>query len=247
MSFDTTWLDLREPADHAARDSQLMQRFAAHVGASAKLVDLGSGTGSTVRALAPLLPEAQWRLTDNDPLLLAEVRRRLPDVEAVEVDLANDLSAAIPDDAEGITASALIDLVSAQWLDELVVCARGRPLYIALSYDGIGRWHPNHPDDAAVLAAFDAHQRGDKGFGLALGPDAASYLARALHAEGYRVETAPSPWKIGAGAMADMLVDGIADAAAEAGVSAAVTARWASHRRMADNCEIGHIDLFAYR
>jgi hypothetical protein len=247
VSFDTTWLDLREPADHAARDPILMQRFAAHVGESCRLVDLGSGTGSTVRALASVLPHAEWRLTDNDPLLLAEARRRLPGVETVEIDLANNLSAAIPDDAQGITASALIDLVSARWLDELVACARGRPLYIALSYDGIGRWHPGHPDDAMVLAAFDAHQRGDKGFGPALGPDAASYLARALHAEGYRVETAPSPWKIGAGAMAGMLVDGIAGAAVEAGVSAEIAARWASNRRTADNCEIGHVDLFAFR
>lgn len=247
MSFDTTWLDLREPADHAARDAVLAGRFAALVGPSCKLVDLGSGTGSTVRALSSLVPGAQWRLTDNDPLLLAEARRRLPQVETVEVDLANDLAAAIPDDAEAITASALIDLVSAPWLDNLVACARGRPLYIALSYDGIGRWHPAHPDDAAVLSAFDAHQRGDKGFGPALGPDAAAYLARSLHAAGYRVETAPSPWRINPGPLADMLVDGIAGAAAEAGVQPQTAARWAGNRRAADNCEIGHVDMFAYR
>ena len=37
------------------------------------IVDLGSGTGSTVRALSARLPTTQaWRLVDNDPVLLAE-------------------------------------------------------------------------------------------------------------------------------------------------------------------------------
>ena len=247
MSFDTTWLDLREPADHAARDPHLMARFAAHIGPAPSIIDLGSGTGSTVRALSPLLPDARWRLTDNDPLLLAEARRRMPDVETAEIDLSSDLSAAIPGEADAITASALIDLVSADWLDSLVACAKGRPLYIALSYDGIGRWTPRHPDDEAVLAAFAEHQRGDKGFGPALGPDAAWYLARALHAQGYHVQTAASPWQVKPGPLAEMLVAGIADAAIEAGTAPDTAARWASSRQRADNCEIGHVDLFAHK
>ncbi|MFU8825803.1 MAG: class I SAM-dependent methyltransferase, partial [Yoonia sp.] len=73
MGFSATWLALREPADHAARDDALLTAAADAAGPSPVIVDLGSGTGSTLRAFAPVLNNAAaWRLVDSDPVLLAQ-------------------------------------------------------------------------------------------------------------------------------------------------------------------------------
>jgi len=245
MSFDVSWLDLREPTDHAARDQNLLRAFAGGLPDAPRIVDLGSGTGSTMRAVSAVMPDARWLLTDNDPALLAEAKRRAPDIETMQVDLARDLCTALAGDADAITASALIDLVSAAWLDALVAEARGRTLYIALSYDGREVWSPDHPDDAEILSAFEAHQRGDKGFGPALGADAVSYLTAALQAAGYIVQTAPSPWNIAPGQLMTELAKGVAGAANEAGVSTGTAAKWAEARQQCSGCVVGHVDLLA--
>ena len=73
MSFSAQWLALREPYDQAARNETVLdavrKAFAGH--AAVRVCDLGCGTGSTMRAVAPLLPARQdWRLLDNDAALL---------------------------------------------------------------------------------------------------------------------------------------------------------------------------------
>src|SRR5688500_1818912 len=67
------WLALREPADAAARSSALAELVAQHCGGGPLTVrDLGCGTGSMLRWLAPQLPGPQrWYLHDRDPVLLA--------------------------------------------------------------------------------------------------------------------------------------------------------------------------------
>ncbi|ODN70984.1 hypothetical protein [Methylobrevis pamukkalensis] len=87
--FSPGWLDLREPADRAARDAELLDdavAFAAAVDAPL-LVDLGGGTGSTLRAMPGLPETARWRIVDRDPALLAHARDRHPAAETVEADL----------------------------------------------------------------------------------------------------------------------------------------------------------------
>jgi hypothetical protein len=89
----------------------------------------------------------------------------------------------------------------------------------ALSYDGIETWDPADPAEAEGLAAFHAHQVGDKGFGPSLGPGGAAYLAQALARGGREVRRAPSPWRLSRprdGALIEALADGAAGAAAQA-------------------------------
>ncbi len=246
MSFDTTWLDLREPADHAARSNDLLNSFAQRLPTSPKIIDLGSGTGSTMRAVSTVRSDVDWLLTDNDPVLLAEAKRRAPEVSTLKVDLAGDLAKALSGEVDAITASALIDLVSAAWLDELVRLARGRMIYIALSYDGHEDWSPSHPHDDEILSAFQMHQRGDKGFGPSLGPDAVGYFAKALKTAGYIVETAPSPWVLQPGPLMNALASGVAGAAMEAGVETKSAEEWARARQDSSGCSVGHIDLMAH-
>jgi len=247
MSFDPTWLDLREPADHAARSQDLLRAFCEMVPKAARILDLGSGTGSTMRAVSPLLTEASWTLTDHDPALLALAKHRAPEVETVQVDLAQGLAGLLARGADAITASALIDLVSAEWLDELVEHSGGRVIYIALSYDGCEEWSPPHEDDETIFQAFQSHQKRNKGFGPALGAEAAQYLSAALSKVEYKVQISASPWQLQSGALMTTLSEGIADAAVEAGVAPKTAAKWAADRANSTQCCVGHLDLLAYR
>ena len=75
------WLALREPADAAARDAELAALTAEGLGDDRPLVirDLGCGSGSLGRWLAPQLPGPQrWVLHDRDAGLLARAEAGLP-------------------------------------------------------------------------------------------------------------------------------------------------------------------------
>jgi hypothetical protein len=253
LSFDRHWLDLREPADHAARDAALLAAAADWLAKEPYpvAVDLGCGTGSTVRAFGTRAPAAlRWRLLDRDRVLLDEAARRCgAAAETLAADLG-DLSALPLAGARLVTASALFDLMPEDWTLALVdrLAAHGIGLYAALNYDGFMAWDPALPGDPAVTAAFNRHQRSDKGLGPALGPAATPVLARALTARGYVVRTAPSPWRLGpeSEALQSELVGGIAAAAAETGLEVAVA--WGQARRAASgstSCSIGHADLLA--
>jgi ubiquinone/menaquinone biosynthesis C-methylase UbiE len=68
------WLWLREPADADARCVELVDAVRRRLADRSGLTihDLGSGTGSMARWLAPRLPGRQhWVLYDRDPALLA--------------------------------------------------------------------------------------------------------------------------------------------------------------------------------
>ena len=151
------------------------------------IVDLGSGTGSTIRGLqryTTLTPSIQWRLVDNDPELLAEAIHRHSEEYSIEsflVDLSTTQKLPLKS-VSLITASALLDLVSGDFIRDLCQLIKekneGRPVgfYSALNYDGCIKWTPFHPLDAAILMNFNTDQRRDKGFGPALGPDATDFL-----------------------------------------------------------------------
>jgi SAM-dependent methyltransferase len=275
MSFSPEWLALREPADHAARSQELLaqvkQRFADR--SSINVVDLGCGAGSNLRGTYAALPDRQrWHLVDYDPKLLAAARQRLAawadaaeddgealilrkgdkqlQVSFVSADLTRDPAMVVTPETELVTAAALFDLVSAAWIDDFVAELKKRrlPLYTVLTYDGTERWEPPHPVDAAMLAAFHAHQATDKGFGPAAGPAAIATMAAAFGQAGYGVARAPSPWRLGAdfAPLVRELVTGFAMAVAETGaVPAADREAWLAERLKGVACEVGHEDLFA--
>jgi SAM-dependent methyltransferase len=251
MSFSASWLALREPADHAARDAVLLQAAGHAAGADPVILDLGSGTGSTLRAFAKVLPDgARWRLVDSDAALLDVAARSAgPDVALHRLDLRN-LDQLPLAGAGLVTASALLDLCSADWVTRLarMLLAHDLPFYAALNYDGQMQWTPQDAQDAAVTAAFNAHQRGDKGFGPALGPDCATRAAAIFADLGFTVSEAESPWMIGPD-QADLqaaLNDGIAAAALETGLAQACD--WGALRQTTASTgqtRIGHRDFLA--
>lgn len=258
--FSVSWLDMREPADHAARHrglaTQLVNYLQADTGISPIIVDLGSGTGSTLRALTALgAQRCVWRLVDHDPALLNEALRRHGQSDIVEDYQADllDIGALPLGGATLLSASALFDLVSADLVDALVARVRKQStaVYAALNYDGRTRWTPAHPLDDAVLKVFNQDQRRDKGLGPALGPDAAAYLKTALETAGYTVHTADSPWQLGAEhqALVTALIQGIRDAVAhDDGLPGTALDEWQAFRLAhAGNGQglIGHVDVLA--
>ncbi|WP_304620241.1 class I SAM-dependent methyltransferase [Paracoccus sediminilitoris] len=248
MGFSPEWLSLREPVDRQARDDALMQRAVRAAGSRPVIMDLGCGTGSTLRAMSGHIPAgAQWHLVDNDPALLAIARDQARDARTHVLDLGR-LSALPLDGVTLVTASALLDLMPAAWVRDLarLLADRGIGFYAALSYDGVMTWDPTLPGDGEARAAFNRHQRGDKGLGPALGPDAGSFARSAFAEAGFDTAIADSPWKIGAehARMHEQLVQGIAEAAGEQGLERPDD--WARDRiAQGGLCTIGHQDLLA--
>jgi hypothetical protein len=248
-------------------------------GETAALVDLGAGSGANLRALAPLISGDQdWRLVDRDRTLLAHQSAEIAQwargqgwrvthgtgvvtvatgaahwrARGVELDLACDLSG-LPLGVHGVTSAALLDLVSAEWLERLAdrIAAARVPFLAALNVDGRREWQPAHAEDAAIARAFARHQRGDKGFGPALGPGAPAAGEALFRVRGYRVATAAGEWRLGAGdaGMLAALVDGTAEAAGEADPGLFVE-RWRGDRhaelgRGALRLAVGHVDILA--
>jgi SAM-dependent methyltransferase len=279
--FSATWLALREGADHRSRHAGLAATMTAHLADKApqRIVDLGSGTGSNLRATAPLLGEAQeWTLVDYDPALLDEAARELAawadesraigdglvlikDGKNIGVtfriaDLNRDLDAVLAGKPDLVTASALFDLISEDWMIRFAraIATSGATFYTVLTYNGQDEFLPPHPFDEPVMRAFDMHQKRDKGFGPAAGPGAARALAKAFRSAGFTVETGDSPWvlKPSDDALKQELLQGIANAVEETGFIAEVGLKsWLFFRQAiatekGSRMKTGHTDILAY-
>ncbi|MFD7878464.1 trans-aconitate methyltransferase [Streptomyces sp. NPDC059766] len=203
------WLELREGADAAARSLDLLDplrvRLADLPGRAGSVIhDLGCGTGSMGRWLAPRLDGAQhWVLHDRDPYLLhfAAVAspRSAADGSRVTVETRRgDVARLTPDALVGaslVTASALLDVLTREEVDTLAAACAGAgcPALLTLSVAGRVELTPADPLDAEITAAFNAHQRRD---GL-LGPDAVTAACEAFSAHGATVKLHPSAWRLG--------------------------------------------------
>ncbi len=316
--FSADWLALREPFDHAARSVKLAHRLAALLPQRRpQVLDLGAGTGSLFRFMAPIIGRGQdWMLLDADGALLDEafgrtaawgrrqgfaataegdtlslstphglwrmraVQRQLSELFGAPV-LApadaeqspakpssprkreprrtttvrrplgprlrgDDAASAITLPADAIVCSALLDLVSAAWLNRLRDTLK-IPLLACLTVDGRDTWRPHHPLDVLVHTAFQRDMLRDKGLGRALGTTA----WRALNARGGIAASAPSGWRIPRTAlhMQRALIDGTAAAARRASPAhaAAITAWQEARLRQALRgglaITIGHRDI----
>ena len=249
--FGAEWLALREPYDTRAVAPDLVRRLAEWATArpALRVVDLGAGAGAMLRRLGPILGERQqWTLAELDPELIivgqARLGAGLPPATYWRLDLARDLEALGGKPVNLITASALLDLVSTDWLGRLarLRAQLGCALYVALTYDGHIKWEPAVPFDGLALNAVNCHQRGDKGFGLALGPDAAPALARML---GGGTELARSDWRLGPGdrAMQRVLIKGYAGVTDDPALRAWAKRRMAYLQVRRSALTVGHLDL----
>jgi hypothetical protein len=193
------WLSLREPAVAAARSAELADRLGRHLAAAGRLEihDLGGGSGAMGRWLAPRLPGPQhWVVHDRDAGLLELAVADAPGratVEGRRSDITR-LTRAELAGASLVTASALLDLLTADELAGLLVACAGCPMLLALTVVGRVTVTPEEPLDALMGAAFNAHQRR----GRKLGPDAVGAVVDELRGTGAEVLVRQSSWRLDA-------------------------------------------------
>lgn len=292
-TFSADWLSLREPHDRLARErAARTMRLPAHLKRLTeglqrplRVMDLGCGTGSNLRWLAPrLAAEQEWLVVDHDESLLQAWPDRFARQGLLLQNASNDLHAPmrwsssvggvhivrrsldlasrlheLPWHAvDLVTASALIDLVSVDWLQRLVshTCEASAALLLTLSVDGRHHWFPEDPDDGRVGHAFAAHQRRDKGFGEALGAQAVPALSALLAKAGYGMAQARSDWEVDATADARAqalyraMVEGMGNAAREQLPADDTRIQAWQTRRTAlaasARLTVGHTDVFAW-
>jgi hypothetical protein len=281
----SSWLALREPADFAARSATLAAATARRLQTAepVRVVDLGTGTGSNLRYLIDRLsPRQEWLVVDRDRRLLDEVRARMQAwaiARAYEVSHDRDQLllrrdgrecriatrqmdlGVLADDRifEGrhlVTASALLDLVSVEWLCALANHCRTHrcAALFALSYNGESQSLPLEQEDDEIRALMNRHQRTDKGFAPAAGPEASAAAARAFEASGFDVQRERTNWILGpeSSELQRELIEGWARAALEIAPENAPwirdwLARRLDHLRQGHSqIVVGHEDLAAW-
>src|SRR5436190_19233194 len=177
----SSWLALRESADFAARSARLADATAQRLASRdpVRVVDLGTGTGSNLRYLIDRLPPRQeWLLVDRDARLLTELGERMRAwatprgyevcrdgdalivrregrecrIETREKDLGVLGDDEIVRGRHLVTASALLDLVSEEWLRTLAAHCRAHrcAALFALTYNGESQPAPREREDDEI-------------------------------------------------------------------------------------------------
>ncbi|BBH70892.1 trans-aconitate methyltransferase [Actinoplanes sp. OR16] len=247
--FSPDWLALREPADADARDSGLLRELPTGI---TVIRDLGCGTGSMGRWLAPRLPMPQhWIMTDRDPALLQLAADGMPPQVTVSTHLRDVTDLTVEDlaGADLVTCSALLDVLTAAEVEGLVaVCAEARVnALFTLSVTGEVRLVPEDPLDREVEAAFNEHQRRKTGGRRLLGPDAPAFAVSAFEKAGARVVTGESAWRLGP-ARPDLTAEwlrGWTGAAAEQSPELPVADYLQRRLAAVPHASVGHQDVLA--
>jgi hypothetical protein len=202
--FAPEWLALREKADADARAADLLDMWRPTVDRTPLVIhDLGCGTGAMGRWLTGRLDAPRhWVLHDRDPRLLSQAGASITGPSTTVQTREGDLTALRADDLVGaslVTASALLDLLTAEEVNELAAACVGAgvPALFTLSVAGTVELDPAEALDASFEAAFNAHQRRVVDGRRLLGPDAATAAVEAFEALGALVTTRPSPWRLG--------------------------------------------------
>jgi predicted nicotinamide N-methyase len=170
------------------------------------------------------------------------------------LDLARGLESLDFGETPLVTTCALLDLVSAPWLQMLIRKAQAAraALLFGLNVDGRTTWDPVDPDDERVHRLFSQHQRRDKGFGPALGSQAAAVALHQMVCAGYETLQTQTDWVIDGAQAPEMqlaMIEGMAAAALEQDPAAqGVVLAWET-RRIAGiaiaRLRVGHVDIVA--
>jgi Methyltransferase domain len=255
------WLALREPADAAARSDDLVAAVSRRLAGRPRLVihDLGCGTGAVARWLAPRLPYPQhWVMYDRDAALLDCIPAAAPADSVTLQTRRRDVTELTVDELGGadlITASALLDLLTAEEVDRIVTaCAdAGCPTLVTICVVGRVSLDPPELLDVPIGAAFDAHQRRVVSGRRLLGPDAVGAIRTAFGRHRVATLVRPSPWRLGADD-AELLTEwfgGWLGAACEQAPTLVEVAAAYSRRRLRQiaagrlTATVHHVDLLA--
>ncbi|WP_159601086.1 SAM-dependent methyltransferase [Agromyces humi] len=265
IEVSSDWLALREPEDARARSRHLALAAAGQLAPGPILIhDLGSGTGSMMRWLAPQLPGPQtWVLHDwNASLIERAMHAGANDREGRSVSIrarSGELAHLESDDLDGaslVTASALLDVLTSTEVGALTgACVGvGCPVLLSLSVTGRVSLDPWDPRDDEFEAAFNAHQRRRAGARRLVGPTAVALARRRFLEAGWNVRAAATPWRLGDHdqPLLDEWFAGWCDAALQERADLRVDGaayralRSSQSRRGALSAEVAHTDLLAW-
>jgi Methyltransferase domain len=266
VTVSPDWLALRELADAAARATDLVAQVRQLLppGRPTVVHDLGCGTGSMARWLAPRLSGPQhWVMCDRDAELLERAAVDVPlfasDGSPVTVATRQrDITRLEQRDLTGaslITASALLDMLTAGEVERIArSCVEaGCAALLTLSVIGHVTLTPSDPLDDVIASAFNEHQRRGEGDHQLLGPDAVGFAADTFARLGAEVVLAPSTWRLGPGdrALTTEWFKGWVGAACEQRSKLTAATRAYLERRLADadagclGVSVDHQDLLA--
>jgi hypothetical protein len=280
------WLRLREPIDAASRSETLTNKIASTSANNQTLhvLDLATGTGSNLRYLASRLQCKQhWLAIDKNQELLENLPQLTASlasdhhfdvntkanqwiinsaqlechIETQCMDLNSLDIAKIFEGQNLVTASALLDLVSEQWLRTIAERSRSveAAALFAITYTGRSSCLPQEPEDELVRSLLNQHQLNDKGLGgPAAGPAAVECAAQCFIEAGYHVQTEPSDWVLGnkEKELQRQLVESWAEAAIEMSPrDTSIIRDWLAKRLCHINdghscIVVGHLDLAAW-
>jgi hypothetical protein len=281
------WLALREPNDAAARSETVTRRVVDALSSHdpVRVVDLATGNGSNIRYLLGRFPgrRQHWLAVDRSATLLSELPVRMSawaagrgyavdregdgcvirgnavdcHVETRQLDLGTFPRAGVLGTPQLVTASALLDLVSEQWLRAAAAWCRDvrAAALFAVTYNGSSSSSPVEPEDEWILNLFNQHQRTDKGLGgTAAGPDAGVAVERCFAEVGYDVLRQSSDWHLGVeqAALQRELIAGWAAAVAEIAPDRAAKIQAWRDRRLRhveagrSRLAVGHDDVGAW-
>jgi SAM-dependent methyltransferase len=204
----------------------LAEALAASLAKLPLLLDLGAGTGSLFRFMAPIIGRSQnWIFADADASLLCLAldrtaewaerngfgvasRRGLGKMSLLlrtstgdwQIEtLITDLSR-VP---HGLPLDTVDAVVCSALLDLVsrgwmarLFTALRVPFYAGLTVNGHDAWRPQHSGDSAVRIAFRRDQQRDKGLGLALGNNAGETALQLLRDLGFHTRMTTSDWRI---------------------------------------------------
>ena len=231
--------------------------------ASWRVLDLGAGTGNSMRwfrqHLQPQLTgrDLRWILLDTDQAALQTAAQTMPDAKTIVApitelpQIVDDLLLQGTESGQLlITGSAVLDVFTAADLDTItrtLVKHSGLGLFL-LSITGDWQLTPADPEDAVINQAFAAHQLRDG----KLGADSPDVLLAAAQQAGATVESMDSPWWMKAPRdqefMVQFLSERIEAVIEEAPQLRTVAADWLNRRfaQLADGLtvEVDHLDLF---
>jgi hypothetical protein len=265
IEVSSDWLARREPEDARARSGELALAAAGRLAPGPIVIhDLGSGTGSMMRWLAPQLGGPQtWVLHDWNARLVERATRGGPlDREGRPVSIrtrSQELAHLDARDLEGaalVTASALLDVLTATEVRAVTdACvAVGSPVLLSLSVTGEVRLDPRDPRDETFAAAFNAHQERRAGGRRLVGPAGAALARRRFVEAGWSVRAAATSWRLGGHdrLLLEEWFDGWCDAALEQRADLEVQGaayralRSSQSRRGALSVAVAHTDLLAW-
>jgi hypothetical protein len=208
LDVSSDWLALREAEDARARSGDLALAIPPLLGVGPYTVhDLGSGTGSLMRWLAPMLPGGQtWVLHDwNADLTDRALDAPLPldrDDRPVSIRTrVGELDRLSADDLRGaslVTASALLDVLTAAEAHAIVdACIQvGAPAFVSLSVTGEVELRPWDALDKRVGDAFNAHQRREVHGRRLLGRYGGPIVRGLFEQAGWNVRQARTKWRL---------------------------------------------------